>query len=115
MLKNVRRVLLSSDDEDEFKKKSDKVINTINKSNKTIISDSDESEISASPTCVLKTIKNKQISNKSVESSPRKEWKGVDLKLNLKPLGFNQELAKWIKKTQNSPIISSSLTPVSIN
>lgn len=43
--------------------------------------------------------------------SPRKELKGPDVRVNMKPLGFDKELQNWIQNIKNNPVISE--TPVS--
>lgn len=47
----------------------------------------------------------------SSNESPRKEWVGPDIKLNLKDLGLNKQLDPWIQSVQKKPIMS--VIPVS--
>ena len=43
--------------------------------------------------------------------SPKKEWKGPDFKVNMKPLGLDKELNVWVQTVKNNPVITA--TPVS--
>lgn len=47
----------------------------------------------------------------SKKHSPKKELKGPDVKVHMKPLGFDEELKKWINSVKNNSVISE--TPVS--
>lgn len=69
-----------------------------NKSKNTIISDSDTD----SPH-----------SKHSNKQSPRKEWAGPDIRLNLKDLGLNKQLGLWVESIQKKPAMS--IVPVSFN
>ncbi|XP_032687274.1 Bloom syndrome protein homolog isoform X2 [Odontomachus brunneus] len=42
----------------------------------------------------------------SSKESPRKEWVGPDIKLNLKDLGLNKQLDPWIQSIQKKPVMS---------
>lgn len=46
------------------------------------------------------------------KESPRKEWIGPDIKLNLKDLGLNKQLEQWIQSVQKKPLMSAM--PVSV-
>lgn len=43
----------------------------------------------------------------SGKGSPRKEWVGPDIRLNLKDLGFNKQLNSWIESVQKEPVMST--------
>lgn len=43
----------------------------------------------------------------SSKGSPRKEWIGPDITLNLKDLGFNKRLNSWIESIRKEPIMSA--------
>lgn len=43
----------------------------------------------------------------SGKGSPRKEWVGPDIRLNLKDLGFNKQLNSWIESIQKEPVMST--------
>lgn len=43
----------------------------------------------------------------SGKGSPRKEWVGPDIRLNLKDLGFNRQLNSWIESIQKEPVMST--------
>lgn len=46
------------------------------------------------------------------KESPRKEWVGPDIELNLKDLGLNKQLDPWIQSVQKKPAMS--VVPVSL-
>ncbi|EFN70165.1 Bloom syndrome protein-like protein [Camponotus floridanus] len=43
----------------------------------------------------------------SGKGSPRKEWVGPDVRVNLKDLGFNKQLNSWIESIQKEPVMST--------
>lgn len=43
----------------------------------------------------------------SGKGSPRKEWVGPDIRVNLKDLGFNKQLNSWIESIQKEPVMST--------
>ncbi|XP_070154798.1 recQ-like DNA helicase Blm [Polyergus mexicanus] len=43
----------------------------------------------------------------SGKGSPRKEWVGPDITLNLKDLGFNKRLNSWIESIRKEPVMST--------
>ncbi|KAL6428433.1 hypothetical protein ACFW04_008600 [Cataglyphis niger] len=45
--------------------------------------------------------------SKYSKGSPRKEWVGPDITLNLKDLGFNKRLNSWIESIRKEPIMST--------
>lgn len=47
----------------------------------------------------------------SIKESPKMEWVGPDIKLNLKDLGLNKQLDLWIQSVQKKPVMS--VIPVS--
>ena len=114
--------ILSSDDESDNVKTSKKT--SLKKSeDKFIISDSDDSNTedfirhsSFSPEKQSDVTANpKSISKNNKFGSPtKKEWNGPDIKLNLKPLGLNSEMKKWVESVKNNPIVSSSTFAVGL-
>lgn len=74
-----------------------------------IISDSDDSDTDTAPKNSLPNHVDKHAPDEKI-SSPAKGWTGPDYKLNLKPLGFDKNLDKWIESTKAEPVISSSLS-----
>lgn len=69
-----------------------------NKQKNSILSDSDTDSVH---------------STHSSKRSPRKEWVGPDIRLNLKDLGLNKQLGSWIESIQKKPAMS--IVPVSFN
>ncbi|XP_043472654.1 Bloom syndrome protein homolog [Leptopilina heterotoma] len=43
-------------------------------------------------------------------TSPKKELKGPDVMVNMKPLGFDKELQNWIQNVKSNPVISETPT-----
>lgn len=43
----------------------------------------------------------------SGKGSPRKEWVGPDIRLNLKDLGLNKQLNSWIESIREKPVMST--------
>lgn len=43
----------------------------------------------------------------SGKGSPRKEWVGPDIRLNLKDLGLNKQLNPWIESIRKEPVMST--------
>ncbi|KAL6428429.1 hypothetical protein ACFW04_008600 [Cataglyphis niger] len=91
------------------KEKPNKVTNTMSKGT--------ENEHLRTP---KKHINNKQKANNLIsdsdtnsprskysKGSPRKEWVGPDITLNLKDLGFNKRLNSWIESIRKEPIMST--------
>lgn len=46
-------------------------------------------------------------SKETIQKTPRKKWVGPDYKLNLKPLGIDEQLISWIHTIKEQPIMSS--------
>ncbi|XP_014480193.1 PREDICTED: Bloom syndrome protein homolog isoform X2 [Dinoponera quadriceps] len=46
-------------------------------------------------------------SKRNIKLSPRKEWVGPDIQLNLKDLGLNKQLDPWIQSVQKKPAMST--------
>lgn len=101
----------SSDDEDTVNKKT---YSKLSAKKRIILSDSDDSDAS---TCAYDTSQPSSSSQKSSTpnkiASPNKGWVGPDFKLNLKPLGIDKRLDKWIERIKDDPIVSSSTLTVS--
>lgn len=103
-------IISVSDEEDAFPKRNQKSSSKSTK--KYIISESDDSDASPSP---IKQSSSENDGPKASLASPSKKWVGPDFKLDLKPLGFDKNLVKWIEDTKNNPIISSGVTHVSFD
>ena len=113
----------TTDDEPEIQN-SVKKSNNVKKSLKNVI-DSDTSSC-ASPTKIVRGSLHKELDrtkNTSIDSTEElihrlngstENTVNVDTNLNLKPLGFNNELEQWIEETNTNPLISSSSLAVSI-
>ncbi|KAL7290204.1 hypothetical protein TKK_0015911 [Trichogramma kaykai] len=115
--------LLSSDDEVIVPKRLN--FKSFKRSTKaTIISESDDSD-SYNSNVVEKELFSKNDTKNKIDSpvdslkgsessyitqkfeSPKKVWKGPDVKLHLKPLGLDNKLDKWIESLKKDPLISS--------
>ena len=108
--KETSQSVLSSDNEEVSPRKSSGKLSLKNL-RKPIISDSDDSETEV---LASQPSKNETTPVTNLSLTQKKGWVGPDMKLNLKPLGFDKRLDRWIESTKNDPIVSSSSLPVSL-